>query len=110
MDVVWDNAVGLSAILLGLLVVAGLAVLGIAGFRLWRVVRRAQTRVTEAGAALTAEADRLQASLAALPDRQAEMGAAVASLQRRAAALGVLATSAGQAAEVLRAPLRYIGR
>jgi HAMP domain-containing protein len=110
MDFVVDNAVQLSAVTLGVLVVAGLAVLGIAGFRLWRVVRAAQKRVEKAGAELAAEGDRLQASLDALPGRQAEVQAAIASLQRRVAVLGVLSSSAGQAADVLRAPLRYLGR
>jgi HAMP domain-containing protein len=110
MDFIVNNAVQLSAIALGVLVLAGLAALGIAGFRLWRVVRAAQERVGEVGAQLAAEGDRLQASLAALPDRQAEVQASIISLQRRVAALAVLSSSAGQAAAVLRAPLRYLGR
>jgi hypothetical protein len=109
-DFVVDNAVALSAIALGVLVLAALAVLGIAGWRLWRVVKRAQARVAEAAAVLAAENDRLQAALAALPDRQQELQASIRSLQGRVAALGVLAASAGQAAEVLRGPLRLIGR
>jgi HAMP domain-containing protein len=105
-----DNAVALSAIALGVLVLAGLAVLGIAGFRLWRTLTRVKRRIAAASDALLAEADRLQQSLAALPDRQAEVQEAVASLQRRAAALSVLAASAGEAVQVLRAPLRFVGR
>lgn len=110
MDYVVDNAVPLSAILLGVVVLGGLIVLGLAAWSAWRVVRRAQKRVGVAAADLAAESDRLQASLAALPDRQAELQAAVASLSARIAALGVLAGSAGRAAEVLRTPLRFIGR
>lgn len=109
-DVIVDNAVALSAILLGVLVVGSLVVLGIAGLRLWRVVRAAQRRVGEAGAALAAEGERLQAAVDAMPARQAELQGSIESLGNRAAALGVLARSAGEAAAVLRAPLRYIGR
>lgn len=110
MDYLIDNAVALSAIALGVLVLAGLAALGIAGFRLWRTLMRAKGRVTAASDALLAEADRLQRSLDALPDRQAEVQEAIASLQRRAAVLGVLGASASEAMQTLRAPLRFVGR
>lgn len=110
MEFVVDNAVPLSAIALGILVLAGLTVLGIAGLRLWRVVKRVKARATEASDRLLAEADRLQRSLDALPERQAELQEAIASLQRRAAALSVLASSAGEAVKVLREPLRFVGR
>ncbi len=110
MDFVVDNAVALSAILMGVFIIGGLVVLGLTGWMSWKVVRAARTRVEAASAELAAEGDRLQESLTALPDRQAELEAAIASLSRRTAALGVLAASAGNAAQVLRAPLRYIGR
>jgi len=109
-DYVVDNAVGLSAILLGVLVLVGLAVAALAGWRLWRVVRAAQKRVTAAAAELAAEGERLSAAAAALPERQAELQAAIASVQRRAAVLGVIATHASEALAVLKAPLRYLGR
>ena len=110
MDYIVDNAVALSAITLGVLVLAGLAIAGIAGFRLWRAVRAAQRRASAAAAELAAESDRLTASLAQLPERQAELQASIAALQRRAAAASVLAGSASEALDVLRAPLRYLGR
>lgn len=110
MDYIWDNAVPLSAILLGLLVLAGLIVLAVAGLRLWTVVKRTKGRLGEAGAALAAENDRLQANLARMPERQAEVQAALDSLQRRAAVLSTLTSAASQAAEVLRSPLRFVGR
>lgn len=109
-DFVIDNAVPLSAIALGVLVLVGLVVLGIAGLRLWRTIKRVKAKVTAASDLLMAEADRLQESLAHLPDRQAELQDAIASLQGRAAALQVLAASAGDAIQVLRAPLRFVGR
>ncbi len=109
-DTIWDNAVPLSAILLGVLVLVGLIVLAVAGLRLWRVIKRTKGRLGEAGAALAAEGDRLQASLDRLPDRQAELQAALESLQRRAAVLSTLTSAAGQAAEILRSPLRFVGR
>jgi hypothetical protein len=110
MDFISDNAVAISAVILGALVLVGLIVALVAGLRLWRVIRATRQRVGEAGAALAAEGERLQASLDAMPGRQAELQGAIDSLARRAAALGVLASSAAGAAEVLRAPLRYIGR
>lgn len=110
MDYIVDNAVPLSAILLGVLVLAGLAVLGVAGWRLWTTVRAVQKRLAVVGAELAAESERLSAQVAALPERQAELQAAIASVQRRAAVLGVLAGSASEALAVLKAPLRYLGR
>ena len=105
-----DNAVMLSAITLGVLVLLGLAILGIAAFRLWRVLRAVQRRVTEAGEALAAEGERLSATAAQLPERQAEIGVSIAALQRRVAVLTILAGSASEALAVLRSPLRYLGR
>jgi len=108
-DFVADNAVALSAIVLGVLVLAALVVLAVAGLRLWRVVKGAQARVSIAGEALSAETERLQAALAAMPERQAELQREIASLSQRAKALGVLARHAAEAADTLRSPLRYLG-
>lgn len=105
-----DNAVWLSAIILGILVLAGVVVLGLTGWRAWKVLRAAQKRLTAASADLAVEGARLSAATAAMPERQAELQAAIASLQRRAAVLGVLAGSASDAAAVLKSPLRYLGR
>lgn len=110
MDFVVDNAVALAAIILGVLILVGLVALAVTGLRLWRSVRVAQRQAAWAGAALAAEADRLSAALAAMPERQAELEGAVVSLQRRVAALTVLALHASEAAQVLRSPLRYVGR
>ena len=110
MDFIVDNAVPLSAIALGVLVLVTLAILGIAALRLWRAVRGAQRRVTAAGAELSAESERLSASLALLPERQAEIEASIAALSRRAAVLSVLARTASEASDALRSPLRYLGR
>jgi hypothetical protein len=107
-DFIVDNAVPLSAIVLGVLVLAGLAVLAIAGLRLWRVVKAAQARVSIAGELLAAESERLQAALAAMPERRAELQREMTSLSQRARALGVLAQHAGEAAQTLRAPLSYL--
>jgi hypothetical protein len=109
-DFIVDNAVPLSAIVLGALVVLGLLILVVAGLRLWRAVKGAQARVSIAGEALSAEADRLQAALAAMPERRAELQREIASLSQRVKALGVLARHASEAAETLRYPLRYLGR
>lgn len=110
MDFVADNAVWLSAVVLGALVLGGLLVLGLAALRLWRVVKATRRRVEAAAASLGAEADRLSAAMAALPERQAEVQDAVAGLAVRVRVLGVLARAAADAAAVLRSPLSYLGR
>lgn len=110
MDYIVDHAVPLSGIALGALVLVGLAILAIAGLRLWRTVRAAQRRLTAAGAELAAEGERLSQALALMPERQAELQTSIEALSRRAAVIGVLARSASEAAEVLRSPLRYLGR
>jgi hypothetical protein len=109
-DFIADNAVAISAIILGVLVLGSLGVLALRGLRFWRLVKRTRTTVMRHADALTAETDRLTAALEAMPRRQAELQGSLASLQRRAAVLGVLASHAAQAAQALRAPLRYIGR
>jgi hypothetical protein len=109
-DFIVDNAVWLAALVLLALVLVSLAVLALSGWRLFRVVKGTQKRIGVAAASLSAEADRLSAAMAALPDRQAEVQDAVAALGVRVKVLGVLASAAADAAQVLRAPLRYIGR
>jgi hypothetical protein len=109
-DFIVDNAVWLSALVLLALVLASLLVLGLSGWRLFRVLKGTQKRMGAAAASLSAEADRLSAAMAALPDRQAEVQDAVAALGVRVKVLGVLASAAADAADVLRAPLRYVGR
>ena len=44
-----------------------------------------------------------------MPERQAELQGEIRSLQHRVAALGVLARSASEALNALRAPIRYFG-
>lgn len=105
-----DNAVWLSALVLLALVLASLVVLGVSGWRLFRVLKGTQKRIGVAAATLSAEADRLSAAMAALPERQAEVQDAVASLAMRVRVLGLLASAAADAAEVLRTPLRLVGR
>lgn len=105
-----DNAVWLSALVLLALVLASLLVLGLSGWRLFKVLKGTQKRIGAAAATLSAEADRLSAAMAALPDRQAEVQEAVAALGVRVRILGLLASTAADAADVLRAPLRYVGR
>ena len=110
MDFVVDNGVALSAILLGVVVLAALAVLALAGLRLWRRTRAAQKRIGRESEALAAQTDRLSAALAAMPERQAELQGEIESLQRRIAALKVLVRSAQpRRQQTLRSPLRYFG-
>jgi hypothetical protein len=109
-DFIVDNAVWLSALVLLALVLGSLLVMGLSGLRLFRVLKATQKRIGVVAASLGAEADRLSAAMAALPERQAEVQDAIADLGVRVRVLGVLASAAAEAAEVLRAPLRYIGR
>jgi hypothetical protein len=107
MDFIVDNAVALSAIFLGVIVLAALAVLAVTGLRLWRRARSAQKRIERESEALTAQTDRLSAALEAMPERQAELQWEIQSLQARIAVLKALADSANEAVYTLRAPLRY---
>jgi hypothetical protein len=106
-DFVTDNAVALAAIFLGVVVLVTLAILAVAGFRLWRRARAAQKRIEPEAEALTAEIERMQAAMDAMPERQAELQYEIQSLKARIAALAVLAQSANEAQQVLRSPLRY---
>ena len=105
-----DNAVWLSALVLALLVLASLVVLGLSGLRRHASAWSSAPGTGAAAAELSEEAERLSAAMAALPDRQAEVQDAVASLGARVRVLGVLTSAASDAADTLRAPLRYIGR
>lgn len=107
-DYLIDNAVELSAIFLGLALLAGLAVAAVAGLRLWKTVKRTQRIVTERAAVLAAEADRITRALDALPQRQGEVAASVALLRTRAQAIGVVGRAAAEALVILRQPLRYL--
>jgi hypothetical protein len=106
-DFIVDNAVALSAIFLGVVVLAALVVAAVAGLRLWRRTRAAQKRIERESEALTAQTDRLSAAMAAMPERQAELQWEIEMLQRRIAALKVLSESAAEAVAMLRSPLRY---
>lgn len=108
MDFLWDHAVAASAILLGVLVLAGLAVAGLSGLLAWRRLKAARARVTTLTDALEAESRRLTEAQRRMPVRQAELQRELAGLQARVAALGVLGKAAGEAAVVLRRPLRYL--
>ena len=110
MDFLADNGVPIAAIIFGVLVLAALVVLGVAGLRLWRVIKGVQRDVLRAGGALAAEAALLSESLAQQPERQAELQEALAGLSQRVAVLRALASHASEAAAILRSPLRYVGR
>ena len=105
-----DNGVPIAAIIFGVLVLAALAILAVAGLRLWRVVKSVQRQLLRAGGALAAEAALLEESLARQPERRAELQDALAGLSQRVEVLRVLASHAAEAAKILRSPLRYVGR
>lgn len=108
MDGLLDDPVALSAIFLGVALLAGLAVAGLAGFRLYRTLRRTQRILTERAATLSAEAERITSAVDRLPQRSAEITGSVELLRTRAQAVGVIARAAGEAAVVLRSPMRYL--
>jgi hypothetical protein len=109
-DFLADNGVPIAAIIFGVLVLAALVVLGVAGLRLWRVIKGVQRDVLRAGGALAAEAALLSESLERQPERQAELQEAIAGLSQRVAVLRALASHASEAAAILRSPLRFVGR
>lgn len=104
-----DHGPALAAIAFGILVLAGLIVLGVRALMLWRAIKAAKRAVETHLAALTAEADKLSAELARLPERQAELQRAISALQSRILYARVLAEHAGEAMATLRSPLRYLG-
>lgn len=106
MDWLSDNHVWLAAAIVGFVILVALAVLGMAGLRLWRSTKAALTSVSAAGETLAAEADRLQAAADALPERQVELQRSLQDLQGRAAMLAVLAGAMGDLASTLRSPRR----
>lgn len=113
MTAVWDNLVWLSLAIGAIAVGAGLALAGLRGLGLWRSTRAAQRVVTQASTALTAEVERMNTALAALPERQQEIERAVASLRQRALVLSVVARAAGHGSALLRGPwgyLRYLSK
>ena len=110
MDWLADNGVPIAAIIFGVLVLAGLVLLGIAALRLWRGLKVVQRQLASASGALSAEVERLSESLARQPERQAELQDALAALSQRVALLRVLVSHASDAAAILRSPLRYVGR
>lgn len=110
MDFLADNGVPIAAIIFGVLVLAALVVLCIAGLRLWRVIKGVQREVTGATGALAAEVAQLQESLDRQPERRAEMQEAIAALSQRVALLQALASHASDAGAILLSPLRYVGR
>jgi uncharacterized protein YlxW (UPF0749 family) len=104
-----DHGPAVAAIAFGVLVLAGLIVLGVRALMLWRAIKAAKRAVETHLAALTAEADKLSAELARLPERQAELQRAISALQSRISYARVLAEHAGEAMATLRSPLRYLG-
>jgi type VI protein secretion system component VasK len=105
-----DHPVEASAILWGILVLIGLAVLAFAGLGLWRTARAAQRRLEAELSVISAKSDQINAALAALPQRQEELQDTLESLRRRTAVAQAIGGFAGKAVGVLRSPLSYLGR
>lgn len=106
MDWLSDNHVWLSAAIVGFIILVALVVLVLRALRLWRAVKAAMRASTEAAELVTAEVDRMNAAVAALPDRQAEVQRAIADLQARVRMLGVLGAAATDFLSAVRWPLK----
>lgn len=110
MDFVVDHAIALSAIFLGVVVIVGLVIMVVRGVVLYRVAKRAQGRVAEHVAVLTAESDRAQAGLERVTQGQEELTRELDRLGARLAVAKVLSRHVADAMAILRAPLKYLGR
>lgn len=110
MDWLRDNAIELSAIFLGVVVVVALIVLAAQAARLWLRTRAARRRLDAGRVGLEASLEQLEQKQAALPRRQAELDEQVGRLQSEIEALKVLVRYAAEASDALRSPLRYLGR
>lgn len=105
-----DNIIMVSAIFLGVAVLVGLAALAITGLRLWFAFKRAKAQIDERVEALTASLETTERLQAALPERQMALEGALADLQVQANTVSILASQAGEAVSILRAPLDYLRR
>jgi hypothetical protein len=106
-----DHPVAAAAILIGVLVIPSLVFVALRGLQLWRTLKTSKSAVEPRTARLTANAERVQAEIARLNEKQVpELTESLASLQRRVAAVGVVARAASEGARGLSAPLRYLGR
>lgn len=105
-----DNIIMASAIFLGLCVLVGLIALGITGLRLYRQFRRTNARVEEPMERLTSSLETTERLQAQIPVKQEALDSSLAELQVQAKALGILASHAGAAVAILRAPIKYVGR
>lgn len=110
MDFVVDHAVALSAIFLGVVVIAGVATVVVRGLALLRATRRAQGRVADQVAVLGTESARAQAGMERVTQGQEELARELERLGARLALARVLSQHLAEAAAILRAPLRYLGR
>jgi hypothetical protein len=108
-DWVADHIVVLAAIVLGVLVVLSLCVMVPRLLGLLRTVKASRRRVEERLTPIQAEAARIEDALARITTGQGELQAEVAVLQRRVAELKVLLSFGSAALETLRSPLRYLG-
>ena len=105
MEWLYDNLVLLSVAVGVAAALCGLIVLALSGLRFWRAAKRATRAASVAGAALTAEVDRLNAAVEAMPTRAEELQRELTDLRARGAALSVLAGAASDLMASVRSPL-----
>lgn len=110
MDFLVDHAIALSAIFLGLAIITGLVLMVLRGWGLFRATKRAQGRVAEHVAVLSAEAERAQVGMERVTQGQEDLAHELDRLGARLAVAKVLSRHITDAAAILRAPLKYLGR
>lgn len=110
MQWIWDNAVWVAAAIAVVAVLGAIAFAALRGWKLYRAVRAETRRVNTQVGVLTAGADRLQQRVADIQSRPVEMQQSIDQIRRHVAVLSLLGRHAAAAQQVLRGPLRYLGR
>lgn len=107
--VVWDNLIALSAITLGVVVLAGLALALLQGGLLYRRIKRTRARVEGSIAELQAGADRAQAKVERIRAERDDLERITRDLTAGIAEIRVLTAHAAVAGRILYSPFRYLG-
>lgn len=110
MDWIWDHLVMLAGAAAVAIVLGALVVLVLRAIRAWRSTRTAISLTGERVATVTSAVERAQTRAEGLSERGEELAGARGGLDRQLALAKVLATHLGKALDILKAPLRALGR
>jgi len=105
-----DHPVLTAGLALIVLVLIGLAILAVRGLALWRATKRSRSLVDPRVATLTASVDQAQRRVDGITRNQDDLLTTLDRVQESTRELSDLASTAGRAVAVLRAPLKYLGR